>query len=93
LIQRKVANGYRAVWAAQAEAYARTTSDTVRLIGVNSFKTIIGAIACSDPKNSASKSGIAITGSMDRKRILPRSTSNCRLNAIFSSVCEMERLL
>jgi transposase len=31
VIQRKVTNGYRAMWAAQAEADVRTTVDTARL--------------------------------------------------------------
>ena len=33
VIQRKVTNGYRAMWAAQAEADVRTTVDTARLKG------------------------------------------------------------
>jgi hypothetical protein len=34
VIQRKVTNGYRAMWAAKAEADVRTTIDTARLKGV-----------------------------------------------------------
>jgi hypothetical protein len=41
VIQRKVTNGYRARWAAQAEADARTTVDTARLKGANPFQTIL----------------------------------------------------
>ena len=37
VIQRKVTNGYRAMWAAQAEADVRTTVDTARLKGANPF--------------------------------------------------------
>jgi transposase len=35
VIQRKVTNGYRAMWAAKAEADVRTTIDTARLKGAN----------------------------------------------------------
>jgi transposase len=45
VIQRKVTNGYRALWAAQAEADARTTIDTARLKGANPFNTIIATLA------------------------------------------------
>uniref|UniRef100_UPI0025E579E3 IS66 family transposase n=1 Tax=uncultured Rhodoblastus sp. TaxID=543037 RepID=UPI0025E579E3 len=38
LIQRKVTNGYRAMWAAQAEADVRTAVDTARLKGANPFQ-------------------------------------------------------
>ena len=31
MIQRKVTNGYRAMWAAEAEADVRTTVDTAKL--------------------------------------------------------------
>jgi transposase len=41
VIQRKVTNGYRAMWAAQAEADARTAVDTARLNGANPFQTIL----------------------------------------------------
>lgn len=37
VIQRKVTNGYRAMWAAQAEADVRTTVDTARLKGAAPF--------------------------------------------------------
>jgi transposase len=45
VIQRKVANGYRAMWAAQAEADVRTTIDTARLKGANPFDVIFATIA------------------------------------------------
>lgn len=43
--QRKVTNGYRAMWAAQAEADVRTTIDTARLKGANPFDVILATIA------------------------------------------------
>jgi transposase len=45
VIQRKVTNGYRAMWAAQAEADVRTTIDTARLKGANPFNVILAALA------------------------------------------------
>jgi transposase len=45
VIQRKVTNGYRAMWAAQAEADVRTTIDTARLKGANPFHTILNTLA------------------------------------------------
>ena len=45
VIQRKVTNGYRAKWAADAEADLRTTVDTARLSGANPFQTILGAVS------------------------------------------------
>ena len=45
VIQRKVTNGYRALWAAQAEADVRTTIDTARLRGANPFDVIISTLA------------------------------------------------
>jgi hypothetical protein len=45
VIQRKVTNGYRAMWAAQAEADVRTTVDTARLNGANPFQTILETLA------------------------------------------------
>lgn len=45
VIQRKVTNGYRAKWAADAEADLRTTVDTARLSGDNPFHTILGAVS------------------------------------------------
>ena len=45
VIQRKVTNGYRAMWAAKAEADVRTTVDTARLKGANPFQTILDTLA------------------------------------------------
>jgi transposase len=45
VIQRKVTNGYRAKWAADAEADLRTTVDTARLSGATPFQTILGAVS------------------------------------------------
>jgi transposase len=45
VIQRKVTNGYRAKWAADAEADLRTTVDTARLAGANPFQTILSAVS------------------------------------------------
>ena len=45
VIQRKVTNGYRAMWAAKAEADVRTTIDTAGLKGANPFQTILSALA------------------------------------------------
>jgi transposase len=45
VIQRKITNGYRAMWAAQAEADVRTTVDTARLRGANPFDIIVGTLA------------------------------------------------
>jgi len=45
VIQRKVTNGYRAMWAAQAEADVRTTVDTARLGGATTFGVIAAVLA------------------------------------------------
>jgi len=46
VIQRKVTNGYRAMWAANGEAAVRTVVDTARLrTGARPFHTILNAIA------------------------------------------------
>jgi transposase len=45
VIQRKVTNGYRAMWAAKTEADVRTTVDTARLNGANPFQTILDTLA------------------------------------------------
>jgi len=45
VIQRKVTNGYRAMWAAEAEADVRTTIDTARLHGANPFNVIVSILA------------------------------------------------
>ena len=44
VIQRKVTNGYRALWAAVAEADVRTTVDTARLKGANPFDVILATL-------------------------------------------------
>ena len=46
VIQRKVTNGYRAMWAAEGEAAIRTVVDTARLgPGTNAFKTILQTVS------------------------------------------------
>lgn len=45
VIQRKVTNGYRAKWAADAEANLRTTVDTARLHGQSPYQTILAALS------------------------------------------------
>ena len=45
VIQRKVTNGYRAMWAAQAEAHVRTTFDTARLKGAKPFDVKVATLA------------------------------------------------
>ena len=45
VIQRKVTNGYRAMWAAEAEADVRTTIDTARLKRANPFNVIVSTLA------------------------------------------------
>ena len=45
VLQRKVANGYRAVWAAQTEADVRTTVDTARPGGAEAFDIIAAVLA------------------------------------------------
>src|SRR5450432_366195 len=45
VIQRKITNGYRAMWAAEAEADVRTTVDTARLKGANPFAVLAAALA------------------------------------------------
>jgi len=45
VIQRKVTNGYRAMWAAQGEADVRTVVDTARLApGITAFGTIFSTV-------------------------------------------------
>jgi len=44
VIQRKVTNGYRAKWAADAEANLRSTVDTARLAGNAPYHTILATI-------------------------------------------------
>jgi len=46
VIQRKITNGYRAMWAAEGEADIRTVVDTARLSpGTNTFKTILRTVS------------------------------------------------
>jgi transposase len=46
VIQRKVTNGYRAMWAAEGEADIRTVVDTARLgPGTNAFRTILQTLS------------------------------------------------
>ena len=44
VVQRKVTNGYRAMWAAEGEAAIRTVVDTARLSGANPFGTILKTV-------------------------------------------------
>ena len=45
MIQRKVTNGYRAMWAAEGEADIRTVVDTARLTpGTSVFGTILQTV-------------------------------------------------
>ena len=44
VVQRKVTNGYRAMWAAEGEAAIRTVVDTARLTGASPFRTILKTV-------------------------------------------------
>ena len=44
VVQRKVTNGYRAMWAAEGEADIRTVVDTARLTGGSLFGTILKTV-------------------------------------------------
>ena len=44
VVQRKVTNGYRAMWAADGEAAIRTVVDTARLTGAGVFGTILKTV-------------------------------------------------
>ena len=44
VIQRKVTNGYRAMWAAEGEADIRTVVDTARLTGSSPFGAILKTV-------------------------------------------------
>jgi transposase len=44
VVQRKVTNGYRAMWAAEGEAAVRTVVDTARLTGASVFGTILKTV-------------------------------------------------
>jgi hypothetical protein len=43
-VQRKVANGYRAMWVPEREAAIRTVVHTARLIGAGPFATILNTV-------------------------------------------------
>ncbi len=46
VVQRKVTNGYRAMWAAEGEAAIRTVVDTARLgPGASAFNTILKTVS------------------------------------------------
>jgi transposase len=45
VIQRKVTNGFRSMWAAEGDCAVRTVVDTEKLSGQNPFHTILAAIA------------------------------------------------
>ena len=46
MVQRKVTNGYRAMWAAEGEAAIRTVVDTARLSpGTAPFSTILKIVS------------------------------------------------
>ena len=45
VIQRKVTNGFRSMWAAEGDCAVRTVVDTAKLSGQNPFHTILAAIA------------------------------------------------
>jgi transposase len=44
VVQRKVTNGYRAMWATEGEAAIRTVVDTARLTGRSPFGTILKTV-------------------------------------------------
>src|SRR4051794_15775592 len=44
VVQRKVTNGYRAMWAAEGETDIRTVVDTARLTGSSPFRTILKTV-------------------------------------------------
>ncbi len=45
VIQRKVTNGLRSMWAAQGDCAVRTVVDTQKLNGSSPFKTILTSLA------------------------------------------------
>ncbi|SFG61520.1 Transposase IS66 family protein [Methylobacterium phyllosphaerae] len=49
IVQRKVTNGYRAMWAAEGEAAIRTVLDTARLTGAGRFVTILNTVPAQTP--------------------------------------------
>ncbi len=70
VIQRKVTNGYRAMWAAEAEADVRTTIDTARLKGANPFNVIVSILARAQSKprfRRSKKIGVGNCCAIDNK--------------------------
>jgi len=46
VVQRKITNGYRAMWAAEGEAAIRTVVDTARLtLAATAFGTILATVS------------------------------------------------
>jgi transposase len=45
VVQRKVTNGYRAMWAADGEAAIRTVVDTARLTGTSTFGSVLKSVS------------------------------------------------
>ena len=44
VVQRRMTNGYRAMWAAEGEAAIRTVVDTASLTGSSPFGTILKTV-------------------------------------------------
>ena len=44
VVQRKVTDGYRAMWAAEGETAIRTVVDTARITGISPFSTVLKTI-------------------------------------------------
>ena len=45
VIQRKVTNGFRSMWAAEGDCAVRTVTDTAKLAGKSPYQTIIETLA------------------------------------------------
>ena len=45
VIQRKVTNGFRSMWAAQGDCAVRTVIDTAKITGQTPFQTITATLA------------------------------------------------
>ena len=45
VIQRKVTNGFRSLWAAEGDCAVRTVTDTAKLAGKSPYQTIIETLA------------------------------------------------
>ncbi|ACL62412.1 IS66-like element ISMno3 family transposase [Methylobacterium nodulans] len=50
VVQRKVTNGYRAMWAAEGEADVRTVVDTARLSGAGTFSARSSRLSAPNPR-------------------------------------------